>query len=386
MLSSGVNIMARFLNWLERRWIAPAYVGWVLLGLALFFFAAATNTLAGWLYVMSGVLLAMLAIAAVLPPRHLYKLMLQRQPLSPVSAGETLLVELALTNQHHRPKGLFQVIDQLPSGLGAVQQTAISQIAPGQTQVWRYSLPTMKRGVYSWSRVDLRTAAPLGLFWCRRSIQVPGSVVVYPHIFPLTRCPILETTGQETGYDWHQHRTSNAATEGITRTLRPYRWGDPPRLIHWRTSARYGELRVRELETVISGHRLIIALDSSAPWSEVNFEQAVVGAASLYIYALQQGYTAMLWTAAQGTMTDKMSALSALALVQFGPQTATTLPLNSPVLWLTTDPQVAPQRLPPGSQIICWRSASLALISDAAHPIHWINPDAPLGPQLQTLG
>jgi uncharacterized protein (DUF58 family) len=54
------------------------------------------------------------------------------------------------------------------------------------------------------------------------------------------------------------------ATEGITRSLRPYRWGDPTRLIHWRTSARYGELRVRELEKVTTDQEVLIGLDTMA--------------------------------------------------------------------------------------------------------------------------
>ncbi len=35
-------------NWLERRWVAPAYAGGLLLGLALAFFGAAVNSMAGW--------------------------------------------------------------------------------------------------------------------------------------------------------------------------------------------------------------------------------------------------------------------------------------------------------------------------------------------------
>jgi hypothetical protein len=50
---------------------------------------------------------------------------------------------------------------------------------------------------------------------------------------------------------YHQEFTYKNATEGITRALRPYRWGDPIRLVHWRTSARFGDLRIRELEVTL---------------------------------------------------------------------------------------------------------------------------------------
>jgi len=50
------------------------------------------------------------------------------------------------------------------------------------------------------------------------------------------------------------HPTAQAEIHGV----RSYRSGDNPRLIHWRTSARRGELMVRELEDVPSDNLLVI--------------------------------------------------------------------------------------------------------------------------------
>jgi uncharacterized protein (DUF58 family) len=55
-------------------------------------------------------------------------------------------------------------------------------------------------------------------------------------------------------------------------SLRPYRISDPTRVIHWRTSAPYGELRVPELEIITGGQEVITALDSAANWQEEQFE------------------------------------------------------------------------------------------------------------------
>lgn len=112
-------------DWLERHWVAPAYAGTVLLGLSIFFFGAATNTLAGWLYVMSGVSFALLGMAAVLPVRSLRQLRISRCLIDPVSAGDRLSIEILIHNDSDQAKTLLQVQDQLPYVLGPPVQTAI---------------------------------------------------------------------------------------------------------------------------------------------------------------------------------------------------------------------------------------------------------------------
>ncbi|NMF84397.1 DUF58 domain-containing protein [Nodosilinea sp. P-1105] len=371
--------LARLSRWLEQRWVAPAYIGWVLLGLAVFFFAAATNTLAGWLYVMSGVIMGLLVVAVILPPRNLQGLEVQRSGIAPVSVGQPIMVNLTVKNSRGRSKGLFQLIDQIPSPLGDAPTHAISAIGPGQVQDWHYRLITQQRGIYRWAGVYLRSAAPLGLFWCRRWAAAPAEAVVYPHILPLQRCPMIDTLGQASGLHWPQSPRVQPATEGVTRALRPYRWGDPTRLIHWRTSARYGELRVRELEKVIAGQEVILALNTAARWSPDHFEQAVVAAASLYVYSLNRGLAAALWLPHQTLLRDYHRVLMALAEVHpLATADAADWP-DQAVVWLT--PLEATHQLVAGSQQVVWGQASTA----PHGRVLWIDSQAALQPQLQIL-
>lgn len=364
--------------WLESRWIAPAYVGWVLMGLTVFFFAAATNTLAGWLYVMSGVLLALLVIAALLPPRNLSGLQIRRRALRPVSVGETLLVELLVENQSPRPKTLLQLQDHLPEVFASQPQTAIASLGPGATHRWAYEVIAPKRGIYHWQQVDMRTAAPLGLFWCRRHHQAKAVAIIYPQILPLRRCPILDSLGADTNRLWHQELSPRPANEGLTRALRPYRWGDPIRLIHWRTSARYNDLRVRELEQITSGHHITVALNTADLWTETAFEQAVIAAASLFVYGSQQNYSVALWTPATGSESQRLAALSTLAAIQSGAAPTAHLPAGA-LLWLTM--AQVPARLGAGSHVISWGQHR----QQTSCPHHWIDSHMPLQGQLQAL-
>jgi uncharacterized protein (DUF58 family) len=325
-------------RWLETHWVAPAYGGGVLLGLTIAFLGAATNTMAGWLYVISGVVLALLLVGAWLPPRSLKGLQVQREPIRPVSVGEPLQVTLTLTNPTGQARSLLQLQDPLPAAMGARPTTAIAAIGPRSHHRWRYDLMARQRGIYQWQDVYLRTAAPVGLFWCQRSLAAPAQVTIYPRVWPLSRCPVLDQFRLSTGLRWQQSRLAEQSTEGLTRALRPYRWGDPSRLIHWRTSARYGELRLRELEQLTADNQVLLALDVSPGWDGEDFEAAVSATASLYLYGLQQRLAIAVWMASTGYLQDQHRVLSALAAVM--PHTVATpsrLP-QQPLVWLSTQP------------------------------------------------
>ncbi|HEY9895128.1 MAG TPA: DUF58 domain-containing protein [Candidatus Sericytochromatia bacterium] len=384
-----MSIAKRIADWLETHWVTPSYSGWLLGGLSLFFFISATNTLAGWLYVISGISFALLAIAAILPERMLRGIQLQRCPIAPVTVGDQLTVELVLANKTKQPKILIQIQDQLPFVLAPPVLAAIEIIAPHSNYHWVYQQTVERRGIYRWHTVSLRTAAPLGLFWCRRSQTAAAIAVVYPTVLPLTQCPLVDAIGRDASLQFTRDRHAQSASDGLTRSLRPYRWGDPIRFVHWRTSARYGELRVRELETFISGQELIICLDSAMPWQAVfdpsssiePFEQAVVAAASLYFYATRQNLSVRLWTAGTGLVQGSQAVLETLAAVQAGEDVRAEQLPDSPLLWLTQNP-VGLTTLPPGSRWLLWTMAQLEP-TVASSPGLLIQPDQPLQLQLQ---
>ncbi len=381
-----MNIANRITDWLETHWVTPAYAGWLLAGVAVCFFGAATNTMAGWLYVMSGIIFALLGLAAVLPARSLRQLQVRRRPISPVSVGDELTIELEIENQTLKPKTLLQVQDVLQSELGTPVQTPIEILAPQSVHRWAYYHPTRKRGVYRWHEVQLRTATPLGLFWCRRSWNATAVAIVYPTVLPLTNCALVDEIGQEDSAQFYSDRRSNSATEDLTKALRPYRVGDPIRLIHWRTSARYGELQVRELETFTGSQEIIICLDSATQWHSEDFEQAVIAAASMYFYATRNQLNAKLWTPRTGLLHGNQVVLETLAATYAGEDASAGEPPYLPLIWLTQNP-ASLNSLPAGSRWALWPSTSPE--TDPARPVKRnhagvvIDITQPLQPQLQ---
>jgi uncharacterized protein (DUF58 family) len=377
-----MKIITFMINWLETRACAPAYSGWVLIGIAISFFGAGINTMAGWLYAISGVSFALLGVAAYLPPRSLVGLVVKRRAIEPVTAGEELAVELEICNQTQQPVSLLQVKDILPFVLGKAVQQSIEAILPQSNYYWVYYHPTQRRGVYRWQTVELGSGAPLGLFWCRRQRDAVATAIVYPTVLPLTRCPLVDEMGQEDSSNSDPRGCPlQTATTGLVRSLRPYRIGDPTRLIHWRSSARYGELRVRELEIITGGQEIIIALDSGGNWEAENFEQAAIAAASLYFYAQRQQMQVQLWTASTGLVKGDRLVKETLAATTIKEDTNATFPGNYPLIWLTEN-TIRLSSLPAGSRWVLWQDTEQAIVN-WEYPGIILQTGQELQPQLQ---
>ena len=102
------------------------------------------------------------------------------------------------------------------------------------------------RGLVRTVRVEMASAAPFGLQWWSRRVELtlPHPLYVAPR-----RGPASIAEGQRT----HDGRAAegagrNGGSDGDLRAPRPYRPGDSPRLVHWPASAHTGEVMVRELE------------------------------------------------------------------------------------------------------------------------------------------
>lgn len=330
------NSIFSLINWLENHWAIPAYSGWVLIGIALSFFGAATNTMAGWLYALSGIILSLLGLNFVLSIRNLKGIQVKRSPIKAISAGDELTIELIINNTTKKTKNLIEVIDEIPLNLSKKITHNIEVIpAKSNLKIVSYS-HAQKRGIYRWQNITLKTAAPFGLFYSSRQRQVEAKAIVYPQVLPLQNCPLIDNIGNQEARQRQSDKIYQNATEGVTKAIRTYRYGDAIRLIHWRSTARFGDLQVRELETITGGEEIIICLDNSCSWEEKYFEEAVIAAASMYFYASRQQLEVKLWTADIGLIHGNQVTLETLAGVNYGVTMTAEIPL-SPVIWLSQD-------------------------------------------------
>jgi uncharacterized protein (DUF58 family) len=350
----------------------PTFATLVLMALTLFFFAAATNTLSGWLYVISGLSLGLMSLAAVLPGWELRNIQVQRDLSSPVSVGEEL--HLAITLQASGKRQLFEIIDELPKPLAADSPRSVVEELAGSYR-WVYTVIPKRRGLYRWQQVALRTATPLGLFWRKKMLAVPAEVTVYPRVLALRRCSLLDQIGHqgqefETGRSWRDN-----TSEGITKSARPYRWGDPIKNVHWRTSARLGSLYTRELEQSEGEESIVLVLDNRPEhWQSERFEQAVEAAAALFFYGKRRGMDIAVSAGGEILLQQEQAVLQALAEVTLTPGNTpdfAKLAEKATVLWLTANPS-NPQAF-----------SAITLNFSAQETGIWFHPDQPLDVQLE---
>ncbi|GGL94101.1 MULTISPECIES: DUF58 domain-containing protein [Micromonospora] len=132
------------------------------------------------------------------------------------------------------------------------------RLRPGRDTRVGYDVPTGRRGVVPVGPLRVTRRDPLGLVSLTRPYGDTVPVWVYPRVHPLTAAP----TGAGRSLDG---RVDAVPQGSITfDSLREYVIGDELRRVHWRTSARVGELMVREnVDTSLP--RIVVVLDNRAP-------------------------------------------------------------------------------------------------------------------------
>ncbi|WP_339096824.1 DUF58 domain-containing protein [Deinococcus sp. VB343] len=192
----------------------------------------------------------------------------------------------------------------------------------------RTSLMLNRRGEFDWPGVTLRWADPLGLFWRSVRMDFPAHLDVFPGTHGLRLPDLLRPLLSEGTLS----RTLGLEDPLSLRGARDYVRGDSPGRIHWRLSARTGQLMVRELEKTAASS-LLVYLDTSGG-NDVYLESAVRLASSLIQEGLKLGLPVAVATAGQQTPSGRgeeatQAALLRLARVRADPSPPLILPPRS---------------------------------------------------------
>lgn len=101
-----------------------------------------------------------------------------------------------------------------------------------------------RRGRYEVGAVGVFGEDPFGIFRFHSASLSPEPITVYPRPIPVSAAALPASSTRASHHRWH--RDDADATLG---DLRPYRPGDPPSRVHWRSTARSGTLIVTDPET-----------------------------------------------------------------------------------------------------------------------------------------
>jgi uncharacterized protein (DUF58 family) len=205
-----------------------------------------------------------------------------------VPAGQTASVSIRLDNVSRLPTGLLLTEDTVPYSIGARPRFILDRVEPGGTRQLSYPVQPDHRGKFAIGPLHVRVADAFGLAKVGSMAAPPCTLVVTP---PVTALPRTALAGSWLGDG--DARASTAAAAGEDDVVpRSYRDGDELRRVHWRSTARYGELMVRREEQRWR-NRAVLFLDTRqghhggrGPTS--SFEYAIGAAASIGVHLARE--------------------------------------------------------------------------------------------------
>ncbi|GAA2651985.1 DUF58 domain-containing protein [Paractinoplanes durhamensis] len=236
-------------------------------------------------------------LAAAYVGRSRYKLACTRS-LEPGRApvGSSARVILRLQNMSRLPTGTLLLEDRLPYALGSRPRVVLERLGAHQASSVAYTVRADVRGRYPIGPLVIRLTDPFGLCELTRSFPSVDRLIVIPQVVPL---PTVRLAGEYAGTGDSRARSAAVHGEDDAAT-REYRRGDDLRRVHWRSTARTGELMVRREEQPWES-RATVVLDTRVyahrgEGPTASFEWAVSAAASIAMHLRHAGYKMRLVT------------------------------------------------------------------------------------------
>ena len=204
--------------------------------------------------------------------------------------GETAVIEVEVRNEGRMSVPWLILEDslsrdalvQMPRHLKAEgPRLTLTRLAPGETANLKHQVTFLMRGYYQLGPLLLETGDVFGLHRRFRVATEPHFALVLPKVLPLqgdnlaSRRPIGEI------------RVVHRLFEDPTRlaSIRPYHPGDPLNRIHWRATARTGQIHCRVYESSrVAGATFLLdfhELSYQGNGAAASAELAVITVASL---------------------------------------------------------------------------------------------------------
>ena len=227
--------------------------------------------------------------------RSRYRLACERSLAPPrVEAGHPCTVRLRLDNVSRLPSGELLMEDALPYALGGRPRFVLDKIEPRGVREVSYPIRSDVRGRYRVGPLAVRLTDPFGLCELVRSFASSDDLIVTPVVHAL---PPVRLGGDWSGGGDAASR-SVAVSGSDDAATREYRYGDDLRKVHWKSTARTGELMVRREEQPFQS-RATLLLDGrleahrgDGPGS--SFEWAVSAVASVGVALARSGFSLAL--------------------------------------------------------------------------------------------
>ena len=338
----------------ERRWRIPVAAplsvvtgtGWAVLAVA--GIALAVGLGYDWIeltYLGLTMLAAALVAVAFLVGRTTYEVTIALEP-SRVVVGQRAMGRLAVRNAGRR--AVLPSVVELPVGTG-VAEFSVPLLRPDAEHDELFAVPTHRRAVVVAGPAASVRGAARGLL--RRTVRwtEPEDLFVHPVTTQLTPSAaglVRDLEGQVT------NKITN--NDIAFHALREYVTGDDRRYIHWRTSARTGQLMVRQFEETRRSQLTVLHTENEEYYaSPEEFELAVSVTASIASQVIRDGTQI-----AVVSDTRRLRTHSPTALLDDSCRLDLTAPRHEGARELA---RAATRRLPPPSVLIVVTGSAMSV-------------------------
>ena len=265
-------------------------------------------------------LLTLPLIAAVLVARARLRMSCERtvEPAE-VPLGSPVHGRITLGQDGRLPAGILMLEDAVPPELGPRPRFLVDRPDPSWRRQVEYPLLSEVRGRFTTGPLMVRTTDPFGLVSLDRQFSATSEVMVTPVVVPLP--PMRTAGGAGSTGEARPHRIGVVGQDDAL--VREYHQGDDVRRVHWRSTARRGELMVRREEQSWDPSASIV-LDSrgtahAGTGRHSSLEWAISAAASVATHFLDDGFGIEIYEAEgplhiTGSMGQHSSASQQLVL------------------------------------------------------------------------
>jgi uncharacterized protein (DUF58 family) len=265
---------------------------------------AAINTANNLLYLLLGMLLALIVVSGIMSELSLRDLTVVRRLPLRAQVGRAHLVEIEVFNHKSRVPSYAIEVEDLRAGQPADKRCFFLKISPKSAQVAAYRRTPTRRGRDVHVGFRIATRFPFGLFEKSREVPAEGELVIYPAVDPVHLPP--PPAGRSPGADLVVGRGHGEEFLGL-RLMRP---GEDPRDVHWRKTAALGQMvmreRARETRPDVTLTLDAVKQDGAGDEWNAGFERRIRDVASRAVAHLKRGDRVVLLTSAGGvTRADR---------------------------------------------------------------------------------
>ncbi|MEZ6124567.1 MAG: DUF58 domain-containing protein [Planctomycetaceae bacterium] len=214
---------------------------------------------------------------------------LRRHAPRRASVGEFVSVELEVHNGKKlltsRMLDVRDRIEAVPAVRGVPEQegsVTFVQVPAGEHRTGRYQVRFANRGRYRLGPIRVSSQFPLGIGERGQGLADTADLIVHPEIGRLR--PAWNRRKKELTESSRRQRAQLGLFDDEFHRIREFRPNDNPRSVHWRSTARRGQLMVREFEQHRQADSLILLdLPGLADWSTNASEKAICLAATICV-------------------------------------------------------------------------------------------------------